>query len=96
MALKFWIERRKYFKSPNKERYNELVLYFIEEMEKCLNQNCLILAEARDVSREKFEKSCLFWIEEGFMKDMLRIQANAYHKIKYFLSVFVENALKGR
>ena len=66
----------------NTEKYNELVIFYIEEMEKCLNQDSLILVEALNITREKFEKSCMALIEQGLIKEMFAIQANVHHKIK--------------
>jgi HEPN domain-containing protein len=54
----------------------------IEEMEKCLNQDSLILAEARQITREKFEESCMFWIDQGLVREMFAIQASIHQKIK--------------
>jgi len=76
------IERRKFFPTLNKEKYNELVIFYIEETEKCLNQDSLILVEALNITREKFEQSCMALIEQGLVKEMFAIQANVHHKIK--------------
>ena len=55
----------------------------MEEMEKCLNEDSLLLAEALNISKEKFEESCYFLIDRGYVKEMFAIQATVHHKIKY-------------
>jgi len=59
-----------------------MIIYLIEETEKCLNQDSLILAETKEINRSKFEQSCMFWIEQGFVKEMFGIQATIQNKIK--------------
>ena len=62
--------------------FHELIIFFIEEMEKCLNQDSLIIAEVREIHRDKFEQGCMFWIEQGYVNEMFGIQANIHQKVK--------------
>lgn len=70
------------------ERYNALILYFIEETERCLIDDSLILAESLNITKEKFEASCMSLIDQGFEREMFEIHASIHHKMKSIKFLF--------